>query len=106
MGVLARALDLEGGQVREVVARRFPTLGFERQRKVSALDFFVSTLAQEGPRLAETVSDYRGLAGLGVIEAAGARGYVARAFSGSPTPLVISKAWNLINLETWTRQYV
>src|SRR5439155_13966926 len=35
--------------VRAAVARRFPTLGFERQRKVTATNLFQRAMQREGP---------------------------------------------------------
>ena len=38
------------GLVRQSVARRFPQLGFERQKKVIATNFFNSTMLQDGKK--------------------------------------------------------
>lgn len=90
------------GLVRETVARRFPSLGFERQRKVTAVQFFSSLVTAEGPPLGEQHSDFAGLAALGVLEPAGARAFMRAAWQG--TPQAIGRAWNLVNLESWVRQ--
>lgn len=88
--------------VRQTVARRFPELGFERQRKVAALDFFASILRREGPPLGEAVADFRGLAALGVLDPAGARTFMRNAWGRSARDL--GMAWNLVNTEVWVRQ--
>ena len=55
------------GLVRGALARRFPALGFERQRKVAATSFYRSLLRREGPSLAGEAGDFPALAELGII---------------------------------------
>ncbi|MEO8481881.1 MAG: asparagine synthase-related protein [Acidobacteriota bacterium] len=90
--------------VRQTVARRFPALGFERQRKVAAMDFFASILRNEGPVLGETVADFRGLASLGVVAPEGARRFMRTAWGQDA--LQLGMAWNLVNAEVWVRQQI
>src|SRR5690606_5421002 len=59
--------------VRQTVDRRFPALGFRRQRKITATQFFADLVRREGPPLAAAVSDFEGLASLGIVEPAAAR---------------------------------
>jgi len=89
------------GLVRQTVARRFPALGFERQRKVTALNFFSSIVRAEAPPIAETYSDFRALASLGIVEPAGARAFSRAAWH--QTYRELGYAWNLVNLEAWVR---
>ena len=91
------------GLVRETVARRFPALGFERQRKVTALNFFSSIVRAEAPAIGEAFGDFRALAALGVVEPGAARAFMQAAWGQSSREL--GYAWNLVNLEAWTRQY-
>jgi hypothetical protein len=90
--------------VRRTVSRRFPALGFERQRKVAAMDFFASILRAEGPALGDAVSEFRGLADLGVVEPAGARRFMSGAWGGSAREAGL--AWTLVNTEIWVRRQV
>jgi asparagine synthase (glutamine-hydrolysing) len=90
------------GLVRQTVARRFPALGFERQRKVSALSFFSATVKREAPALGEAVADFKALADLGVVDPAGARAFMRAAWHGSS--MEIGRAWNLVNVESWVRR--
>jgi asparagine synthase (glutamine-hydrolysing) len=89
------------GLVRSTVARRFPELGFERHRKVTALGFFASLCRREGPPLGEQHADFGALGALGVVDPAGARAFMRQAWLGSPKD--IGRAWNLVNLESWAR---
>lgn len=88
--------------VRQMLARRFPTLGFERQRKVGALDFFSGIVRREVPPLVTQFGDFRGLASLGVVDAAQTRAYVDNAWQDSAWHT--GAAWNMINMEAWVRR--
>lgn len=89
------------GLVRDMLARRFAGLGFERQRKVSALSFFARVAAREGPAAAAGVRDFQALAGLGVVDPVGAGAFVERAFTGTPRERAL--AVSLVNVERWIR---
>ena len=54
--------------VRGTLARRFPNLELDRQRKVSATSFFQSLLASELPALANAAGNFPVLSGLGVLD--------------------------------------
>jgi hypothetical protein len=89
------------GLVRATVARRFPQLGFERHRKVTALHFFANLCRREGPALGEQLADFTALGSLGIVNPAGARDFMRRAWRSSPKE--VGRAWNLVNLESWAR---
>jgi asparagine synthetase B (glutamine-hydrolysing) len=89
--------------VRQTVDRRFPDLGFRRQRKITATTFFADLVRREAPALAEDVADFRGLASLGVIVPGKARSFVRSGWNPSQTPRDIGRAWNLVNVEVWVR---
>jgi asparagine synthetase B (glutamine-hydrolysing) len=88
--------------VRQTVDRRFPNLGFERQRKVGALDFFSSLVRREAPALALAVSDFKGLASLDIVVPAATRAYLDYAWRASPWH--VGAAWNIVNMEVWIRR--
>ncbi len=87
--------------VRQTVDRRFPSLGFRRQRKITATQFFADLVRREGPPLAAAVSDFDGLASLGIVEPAAARTFLTQAWGGSPRS--VGMAWTLVNMEYWVR---
>jgi asparagine synthetase B (glutamine-hydrolysing) len=89
------------GLIRGTVARRFPSLGFEWQRKVSAKSFFESLLLQEGPRLAEAAGDFPSLSALGVIDGRAARAFVREELNHPSSR--IQRIWEPIKLEMWIR---
>jgi len=90
------------GLVRETVAKRFPALGFERQRKVSAQDYFQQILAREGPPAARSIGDLSALAEVGVIEPRRVRSFLAHAFDRVSRSQ--EQALHLFCVEAWTRK--
>jgi asparagine synthase (glutamine-hydrolysing) len=94
--------------VRDTLARRFPALGFERQRKVSAVTFFQSLLAGQLPALVDSMTDLSGLASSEVIDSTAAQAAL-RATVANPSRQTIRslhKAWELVNLESWVRRNI
>ena len=64
------ALD-KGGRskalVRDTVAKRFPGLGFDRQRKVSAFNYFGDVLDTEGPAVWSRLGGVSSLSEMGIV---------------------------------------
>jgi asparagine synthase (glutamine-hydrolysing) len=89
--------------VRQTVDRRFPALGFQRQRKVTATDFFADLVRREAPPLARQVADFTGLSTLGIVVPQAARDFLRHAWSGGQPPRTVGMAWNLVNMEAWVR---
>ncbi|MFO7301381.1 MAG: asparagine synthase-related protein [Acidobacteriota bacterium] len=87
--------------IRQTVDARFPSLGFRRQRKVSATDYYADIVRREAPALAAELSDFRGLASLGIVEPKAAAALVTGRWDG--TPRDVGLAWNLVNMEGWVR---
>lgn len=87
--------------VRRTVDERFPALGFRRARKVTATDFFADLIRHEAPPLAAAVSDFRGLASLGIVAPDEARAFVDNGWRQPPRGMGV--LWNLVNMEVWVR---
>jgi asparagine synthetase B (glutamine-hydrolysing) len=94
---------LEKGLVRSTIARRFPSLGFERQRKVVSVDYHYSVLRREGAEALRRLGGCKALAELGIVDGSQAEAVSVRAFAGSDFH-DLHRAWELLNLETWVRQ--
>lgn len=88
------------GLVRDHVARRFPGLGFEHHRKVSASTFFSERMAAEGPRAWERLGGVRHLSRLGIVDARAAESAV-RADIGTIVRSGNIRVWEMLNLEAW-----
>ena len=89
------------GLVRQTMAKRFPGLGLERQRKVSATSFFQSLLLREGPALADLAGDFPALSGLGIVDGPALAAFIRQALM-QPGPR-LQQIWQPINLEIWLR---
>ena len=89
------------GLVRAALARRFPDLGFDRQRKVSATTFSRSLVRREAPAIVRTVGALRTLDALGVVDARGAGEYLRQTLHGSRG--AVYRVWDVLNLEHWAR---
>ena len=86
--------------VRHTMARRFPGLGLERQKKRAGTSFYRSVLDREIPVVWARRNRLDALGDLGIVEprkaAAMAESTIANRFG---TGLV--RIWDLMNLETW-----
>jgi hypothetical protein len=97
--VLARG-QRSKGLVRDAVARRFPGLGFERQRKINATDFYHTTLRREGRAAWDSVKHGAQLEALGVIDAAAVTALVDKLVTG-PRTRESYRIWTVLNLASW-----
>jgi hypothetical protein len=84
------------------VARRFPNLGFQRQRKVHATNFYWTTLQQEGPAAWSHVGKASALADLGVVDPVLLADMLKGLFGGG-NPRESYRIWSILNLEAWVR---
>ena len=90
------------GLVRETLARRFPELGLENQKKVIASDYFSSVMLGQGREIWEETGGAPALAELGVVDGARVQKAAERMFA-SGTARAASRMWNILNLEAWVR---
>ena len=88
------------GLVRDHVARKFPGLGFEHHRKISASTFFSERMAVEGPRAWDRLGGVRQLSRLGIVDAQSAEA-AARADIGTIVRSGNIRVWEMLNLEAW-----
>jgi asparagine synthase (glutamine-hydrolysing) len=94
------------GLVRAAVERRFPELGFGRQRKVAATSYSKQLFREQGAALWHRLGDLRQLSALGVVEPRGASAAIERALSDREHPREVSRAWDVLKLEAWARAKV
>jgi asparagine synthase (glutamine-hydrolysing) len=94
---------LEKGLVRSSVARRFPNLGFERQKKVVSEDYQLSMTRRELPPALRRIGGFSALIDLGVVDGAQVETFIEGALAGSDRRKLFS-AWQMLTLETWARE--
>jgi asparagine synthetase B (glutamine-hydrolysing) len=88
------------GVVRATMAKRFPGLGLDRQRKRGSTTFFTSIVASQVPDLWRRNHELPGLAGLGIVDADGAGRMAARALERRDLHDLV-RVWYLMNTEAW-----
>ncbi|MEX2534328.1 MAG: asparagine synthase-related protein [Trueperaceae bacterium] len=90
------------GLVRKDLARRFPGLGFDRQKKLLSRDFFSNLLLNEGEAAWKALGGAQALAGLGIVEPALLDAYVGNVFAQRDERRV-DDVWRILSLESWVR---
>jgi asparagine synthase (glutamine-hydrolysing) len=89
------------GLVRDSLTRRFPDLGFERQRKVSATSYARSIMSHQTAGAWRRYGGVPALAELGVIDE---RRFAAEVVDRpDKTHLDHFRIWDALNLEAWLR---
>ena len=90
------------GLVRDTVARRFPRLGFDTQRKVTALGFARSLIVEEGRHVWGELGGATALADAGVVDAP-ALGERLHRILRDPQSRRFHVVWDVLTLECWLR---
>jgi asparagine synthase (glutamine-hydrolysing) len=88
--------------VRQTLHRRFPNLGFERQKKVRAFGFYRAAQLDEGPRLWKSVGGAQALADLGIVDAQALNSHISNLFSDAQ-PQFTYRIKEILMLEAWLR---
>ncbi len=102
-------LMIRGGRskalVRRSLARRFPGLGFEHHRKITASSFYASVLVDEGRRVWRDLGGARALAALDIVEPGKLGRYVESLLAGENAGDRY-RLWHLLTVEAWVRAQV
>jgi asparagine synthetase B (glutamine-hydrolysing) len=92
------------GLVRGSIARRFPDLGFGRQKKIIAVNYFAETVYSQWRPAWESLGGVGVLESLGIVHSGrlqrSAGELLASGKQKGSFPL-----WDVLNLESWARQY-
>lgn len=92
--------------VRASLARRFPRLGFDRQRKVEATTFYASLIYRNGSEVWEHLGGATTLAELGIIDERILNPEIDRLLAGRQEGRKAHRVWTILNLETWARAHL
>ena len=93
------------GLVRASLARRFPNLGFEQQRKLEATRFYSSLIYRDAHNIRRQLGGSPALADLGVVDERA----IGPAFERLLSREKIGEAhlaWSMLNLESWAQAHV
>jgi len=88
------------GVVRATMARRFPGLGLDRQRKRGTTNFFTSVVAREVPDLWRRNKAVSALTELGIVDGNAARRMADRAIERRDIHDLVH-VWYLMNTDAW-----
>lgn len=91
--------------VRRTLARRFPELGFEQQRKINSINFYASLLHREGPPAFQRLGGLQRLADLGIVDERQLYPEFEHILTRKETGTRLYRFWNIINLESWVRTH-
>jgi asparagine synthase (glutamine-hydrolysing) len=89
--------------VRSTLARRFPRLGFERQRKVVGTAFAFDTFQAELPKAMEAIGGPRALSELGLVDRGRLQEAIDRFASDPRQRWMGNSLWHVLSLEAWVR---
>jgi asparagine synthase (glutamine-hydrolysing) len=92
------------GLVRESVARRFPSFGFERQRKVNATSFARSEVRRAGAHARSRLLRATALEEAGVVDGAHMRAHLELLLD-EPQVRRFNVIWDLLSLECWLQAH-
>ena len=95
--------DRSKGLVRDSLARRFPDLGFERQRKVLAVNFYRDMIQQDAPTVWQEMGGAKALKDIGMVEEKGLDQYLGTRLNHPRDAKAAHEVLTVLNLETWTR---
>ena len=90
------------GLVRDTLARRFPNLGLENQKKVIATRYFTSLMVGEGRAIWDEMGGPQGLIELGILDGKRIEA-AAKALFAKADARAANRIWNILNLEAWVR---
>ena len=94
------------GLVRASLARRFPNLGFERQRKMEATTFYSSLIYQDASKIWKRLGGARTLVDMGIVDEETLPRAFDRFLDGRHEGRDAHRVWSILNLETWARAHV
>lgn len=102
-------LDHDGrnkGLVRASLARKFPQLGFERQVKLEATQFYASSVHNEAGAIWKKLENARTLGELGIVDEWALRPEMHQLMSRRQPGSAAHRVWSVLNLEAWARAHV
>jgi len=93
------------GLVRNSLARRFPNLGFGKQRKVEATGFYASLIYKDGRALWDAMNGARTLGDMGIVAEPVLHDKIEKLLVRRRDGAAAHQVWSTLNLETWARAH-
>jgi asparagine synthase (glutamine-hydrolysing) len=101
MALLNRG-GLTKGLVRDTISRRFPGLGFDRQKKIEITEFFSDLIRRDGERVWKRMGGAQALAALDLVNPARVDSFVRTAINSGKHRQTF-QVWMLMSMESWLR---
>ena len=95
---------MEKGIIRHNIAKRFPHLHFETQKKASAMNYWLSLITTEGRELYHDIGGPKSLIEMGIVNDVEIGAVMDQAFA-SKSAYYNAKIWDILSLETWCRSH-
>jgi hypothetical protein len=86
------------------VARRLPELGFGGQKKIQAGNYFAETVYSQWPQAWEKLGGVPMLESMGIVDSRRLKNFAGELLA-SGRPRGSFPLWDVLNLESWARQY-
>ncbi|HEY6230067.1 MAG TPA: asparagine synthase-related protein [Pyrinomonadaceae bacterium] len=93
------------GLVRNSLARRFPNLGFGKQRKVEATSFYASLIYKDGRARWEAMNGARTLGDMGIVDEPALHDTIENLLVRRQDGAAAHQVWSTLNFETWARAH-
>jgi hypothetical protein len=93
---------LTKGLVRDTISRRFPGLGFDRQKKIEITEFFSDLIRRDGERVWKRMGGAQALAALDLVNPARVDSFVRTAINSGKHRQTF-QVWMLMSMESWLR---
>ncbi len=90
------------GLVRYTLAKRFPNLHFEKQKKVVSISFFRHLLLTEGKDILKNIKTFSALFDLGIVHPSQTTKLINSIISANDSHQAY-RLWDLLSLESWVR---
>jgi asparagine synthetase B (glutamine-hydrolysing) len=90
------------GLVRGMLSRRFPGLGFEKQKKVVSLEFFRGLMLEEGAQVWKQIGGTSTLGDLGIVDAKQVDAEITQVLAGRDAAQSY-RIWDFVAAEKWAR---
>lgn len=90
------------GLVRETISRRFPGLGFDRQKKIEIKEFFSQLIRRDGNRVWKQMGGAQALGALDLVDPERVDSFVHTAINSGEHRQAFD-AWMVMNMESWLR---
>lgn len=92
------------GLVRDLLANRFPELGFDKQKKRAGTPFFRETLIREGKAQWDRLGGTPTLSGLGIVDKDKMDHYIHRIIDGQEPSHHAWFIWHSLCMDSWSKR--